>query len=380
MQTKIVKIENVKRQQAELAEAGRILRTGGIVAFPTETVYGLGANGLDAVACAGIYEAKGRPSDNPLILHIADRSMIEQVARVVPEMAEKLLAAFCPGPITLILPKTEQVPLRITGGLDTVGVRMPENDIARSMIQQAGVPIAAPSANLSGRPSPTTAASVYRDMKDRIPLILDGGACVFGVESTIVDCTGEVATILRPGAITREMLVEVLGEVRLDPALKNLRAGVGLSAGTEEKIADGVRLDPVFGPGTAAPKAPGMKYTHYAPKVPLTLLEGKPEKMAAAFEREILRLQKMKHSVGVIVSDEIAAQLQQKQILPSSLICAYGPQGDLRSLAANLYEALRSFDDKASDVLLGEAVTEEGLGLAIMNRMHKASGYRSIFI
>ena len=349
MQTEIVKIEDVEAQAACLAEAGRILREGGLVGFPTETVYGLGANGLDAAAAAGIYAAKGRPSDNPLILHVANRAMMDSIAAEIPEMAEKLITAFWPGPMTLILKRKPIVPDRITGGLDTVGIRMPDNDIARAMIRAAGVPIAAPSANISGRPSPTTAAAVYHDMQGNVPLILDGGACTFGVESTIVDCTGDTAVILRPGAITREMLEELLGEVRLDPAL------VG------EKV---------------VPRAPGMKYTHYAPKAPLTLIEGAPEKMAAAFQRELQKAQAAGHVVGIIVSREVAAAVQG--LLPQELIRVYGAQGDLAAIAAELYEALRSFDRKPADMLLAEGTTEQGLGLAVMNRLHKASGFRSL--
>ena len=351
MQTKIVVLKDIAVQADEIAMAGNILRSGGLVAFPTETVYGLGANGLDAQASAGIYDAKGRPSDNPLILHIADRAMLDMIAAEVPEMAEKLLAAFCPGPITLIMKRQAVVPLRITGGLDTVGIRMPDNDIARALIRSAGVPIAAPSANISGRPSPTTAQAVYRDMQGRIPLILDGGPCRFGVESTIVDCTGEVAVVLRPGAITLEMLQEVLGQVRLDPAL--------------------VGADTV-------PRAPGMKYTHYAPKAPLTLLEGEPDKMAVALRQQLCSLQAAGHIVGVIASQEAVASLVD--ILPQELLCVYGQQGDLRAIAANLYEALRSFDSKPADMLLAEGTSDAGLGLAVMNRLHKASGFRSIHI
>ena len=351
MITKIVKIEQVKEQKEALHEAGEILRSGGLVAFPTETVYGLGANGLDAEACAGIYAAKGRPSDNPLILHVANRSMVEQIAAVIPPLAEKLMAAFCPGPITLIMQRKAIVPDRITGGLSTVGIRMPENDVARALIQAAGVPIAAPSANISGRPSPTSAELTARDLDGRIPLILDGGPCHFGVESTIVDCTGNKAVILRPGAITREMLVELLGEemVAMDPAL--------------------VGADVV-------PRAPGMKYTHYAPKAPLTLIEGMPTRMVRAFQREVVRLQGEGQVVGVMASHEVLAGL--KEILPAELMADYGHQGNLPSIAANIYEALRSFDDKPADVLLGEGTTDQGLGLAIMNRLHKASGFRTI--
>ena len=313
METKLVKIDNVKAQKEALHIAGELIRQGEVVAFPTETVYGLGANGLDADACAKIYQAKGRPSDNPLILHVANRSMIDQIAATIPEKAEKLIAAFCPGPITLILPRKSIVPDRITGGLATVGVRMPEHDVARALIAAAGVPIAAPSANISGRPSPTTAESVLVDMDGKIPMILDGGACDFGVESTIVDASGDKAVILRPGAITREMLEEVLG-------------------------AGHVVIDP--------------------------------------FQREIVRLQGEGHKVGVIASHEVLQEL--KDIVPAELMADYGHQGQLPAIAANIYEALRSFDEKETDVLLGEGTTSEGLGLAIMNRLHKASGFRTI--
>lgn len=351
MQTEIMTITDVNAQQEELRRAGKILRGGGLVAFPTETVYGLGANGLDAEACARIYEAKGRPSDNPLILHVADRAMITTIAAEVTPMAEKLIAAFMPGPITLIMKRKEIVPDRITGGLDTVGIRMPEHPVARAMIRAAGVPVAAPSANISGRPSPTTAASVLRDMAGRIPLILDGGPCHFGVESTIVDCTGPVATILRPGAITREMLTEVLGGCRLDPAIVGAKV---------------------------VPKAPGMKYKHYAPKAPLTLLEGEPQNMPAAFRRTVRRLQQEGHVVGVLASHEVVTALQS--LVPQELLADYGPQGDLLTIAAHIYEELIAFNDTKADVLLGEGTTDKGLGLAIMNRLHKASGFHSLKI
>ncbi len=319
------------------------------MAFPTETVYGLGGNGLDERACAEIYHAKGRPSDNPLILHVSNRAMVDCAVKSVPLMAEKLMAAFCPGPITLIMEKSDAVPKSITGGLPTVGIRMPDHDAARAMIQAAGVPIAAPSANLSGRPSPTTAEAVRKDMDGRIPMILDGGACRFGVESTIVDCTSGTAMILRPGAVTREMLREVLGEVELDPAL------VG-----EDTV----------------PRAPGMKYRHYAPAAPMTLLEGAPSGMLFAFKKEIGRLHGQGRKVGVIASTEVIAGL--KGIIPQEFLADYGRQGELPSIAANIYEVLRSFDDKQVDILLAEGTTEDGLGLAIMNRMRKASGFQSI--
>ena len=325
------------------------------MAFPTETVYGLGANGFDAAACAKIYEAKGRPSDNPLILHVADWAMIDRAAAVT-EMAERVLAAFAPGPVTVILPKRDEVPHRVTGGLSTVGIRMPDNDIARALIRAAGVPIAAPSANRSGRPSPTTAAAVFSDMDGKIPLILDGGSCKFGVESTIVDCTGERAEILRPGAITREMLAEVLGELAPPPVVDE----------------------------NEAPRAPGMKYTHYAPLAPLTLMdapegENRQERLFSAICDAVCEAKANGKRPGLIVSREIAERIAPLHLVPPECVAVYGSADDLSEIAAHLYESLRYFDDTDVDVLFAEAVEETGLGVAIMNRLKKAAGGRVRF-
>jgi len=348
LKTRTEKVSNIKAASEIFAEAGKIIRGGGLVAFPTETVYGLGANGLDAEACAKIYAAKGRPSDNPLILHVADRAMIDRAA-VVTEMAERVLAAFAPGPVTVILPKRDEVPSKVTGGLATVGIRMPDNDVARALIRAARTPIAAPSANRSGRPSPTTAAAVFADMDGKIPLILDGGPCRFGVESTIVDCTGERAEILRPGAVTREMLAEVLGELAPPPVLRE----------------------------DEAPRAPGMKYVHYAPLAPLTLIAAPRGKVGAAFRAAVREATAEGKYPGVIVSKETAKEIEG--LVPPEHIAVTGGAGDLSAMAANLYEALRSFDDKAATVLFAETVEEAGLGVAVMNRLKKAAGGRIRF-
>ena len=320
--------ENIKR-------AGNLIGAGEIVAFPTETVYGLGADGLNATACKKIFAAKGRPSDNPLILHFANLSQVERAAKILPPF-EKLFAAFCPGPLTIILPKKNSVPDEVTGGLSTVGVRFPDNDIARALIKAADCPIAAPSANLSGRPSPTTPQAVFDDLSGKIKIILDGGACQFGVESTIIDVTCEVPEILRPGAITKEMLEEILGDVKV---AKNF---------------------------SDKPRAPGMKYPHYAPKVPLTLIESHDEKI---FRREIKNLRAENKIVGVMASDELISQLDAEKIIPVS----YGRRGDLKTIAANLYESLRSFDNLPAEIILAEGVEDIGLGAAIMNRLRKAA-------
>lgn len=344
MQTKIKKIKNIAEQRATIEEAGELIRRGELVAFPTETVYGLGANGFDPKAAAKIYAVKGRPSDNPLILHVSSRAMIDTAA-IVNETAEKLLTIFCPGPLTLILPKTQAVPSEVTGNLPTVGIRCPDNSVARALIAAADVPIAAPSANLSGRPSPTTALMTAEDLDGKIPLILDGGATQVGLESTIVDCTSETATILRPGAITREMLAEVLGDVRVDPGLTS---------------------------SDQAPKAPGMKYRHYAPRAPLTIVTGEASEMGEIFCRRVTELKSAGKTVGVLASRETCAALSGA--LPAELLFNYGERGNLPQIAANLYAGLSYFDRTAADCLLAESVDAVGLGAAIMNRLGKAAG------
>ncbi|MBM6834258.1 L-threonylcarbamoyladenylate synthase [Megamonas hypermegale] len=345
MECELVKINSIKDEA--LTKAADFIKNGGLVAFPTETVYGLGGDGLNSEAASKIYKAKGRPSDNPLILHINDQKMLHKIVNDVNSMAKKIMTAFCPGPITLILPKSDIVPSSVTGGLNTVAVRMPDNDIARELIRLSNTPIAAPSANISGRPSPTTAQAVYNDLHDRIDMILDGGACHFGVESTIVDCTEDVPIILRPGAITKEMLEELFPVVKIDRAI----------------VGDNV-----------VPKAPGMKYKHYAPKANMILFEGSSAKMAEAIASKMADYEKEGKKVGLVVSYEVAEKLQHENT------AIYGNQEDLLTIASEIYECLRFFDDKDVDIILAEGTTDKGIGLAIMNRLHKASGFNSIFI
>ncbi len=330
-----------------LDQAAAVLRQGGLVAFPTETVYGLGANGLDPRAVARIFAAKGRPADNPLILHIADGHEVNKLAARVPANAAALMAEYWPGPLTVVLARTRLVPDAVTGGLDTVAVRLPDSTVARELIRLAGVPVAAPSANTSGRPSPTTAGDVLADLDGRIDVVIDAGPCGIGVESTVVDCTTPVPTLLRPGGVTLEMLVETLGAIEVDPAL-----------GGED----------------LAPRAPGMKYTHYAPAAPMTLYEGGAEAMAAAIAAEAERLTAAGKRVGAVVPAETA------ELLPAAAVAAvYGTRGDLDAAAAGLYSALRVFDAEPVDVILAEGVAEAGLGLAVMNRLRKAAGYRIVY-
>ena len=335
--------------------AGEIIRKGGLVAFPTETVYGLGGNGLSAASSAKIYAAKGRPSDNPLILHIADMDELQPLVREIPEAAKRLAAAFWPGPMTLIFRKNAIVPDETTGGLDTVAVRMPSHPAARAFIRAAGVPIAAPSANLSGRPSTTAAEHVREDLDGRIDMILDGGPSDIGLESTIIDLTGDVPVILRPGFIGRERLEKLLGGVDIDRAVL-------------APPAPDIR-----------PKAPGMKYRHYAPKAEVTIVEGK--NAAEMIEEEAARSAKAGKKTGIICSDEtadayaaLAAGLREEGF--SLRVFRAGSRRAPETVAHGLFDTLRRLDTEGIETVWSEAFDEGELGMAIMNRLRKAAGYR----
>jgi len=332
-----------------LQEAGALIRRGELVAFPTETVYGLGGNGLNPEAARKIYEAKGRPSDNPLILHVAEEAQIPELVREYPPRARALAQAFWPGPLTMILPKSSRVPRESTGGLDTVALRMPSHEGARAFLKAAALPVAAPSANRSGRPSPTEAAAVWEDMQGRIPLILDGGPCEIGLESTIVDLSVPVPTLLRPGFYGLKALEEVLGLVAVDPALfRELEEG-------------------------EAPKAPGMKYRHYAPQVPLTLVEGQDAPRAA-------------YIMGQAAAGPRTAALVHQENLslyreaPQLLLIPLGSRSDSRETARRLFSLLRSLDKLALDQVFCESFPEGELGEAVMNRLSRAAGGRIINI
>lgn len=358
MKTKVIEIKfPQKPRDEELLEGARLLREGGLVAFPTETVYGLGANALDEEAARKIYEAKGRPSDNPLIAHVSSMEEVYPLVSQVSEAAKKLMAAFWPGPMTLIFPKSQLVPYGTTGGLDTVAVRMPSDPVANRLIALAGVPVAAPSANTSGRPSPTTAQHVLQDMDGKIDMIIDGGAVGIGVESTIVDVSVKVPTVLRPGAITMEMLKEVLGEVQIDPA--------------------------ILGPMSAdvRPKAPGMKYKHYAPKADLTLVEPENGDMESpeSLERMTDKVRQLAEEkleagfqVGIICTDE------SRQKYTKGMVRSIGSRQRRETVAHNLYALLREFDDLKADYIFSESFPKDHLGQAIMNRLSKAAGYHIV--
>ena len=346
MQTIIKRVDENCIDKKIMEEAGELLKAGALVAFPTETVYGLGANALDEKAAAKIYAAKGRPSDNPLIIHIADMESLPLITEEVPTEAVKLAEKFWPGPLTIVLKKSAAVPLGTTGGLNTVAVRMPSHPIALEMIRYGGGYIAAPSANTSGRPSPTLASHVADDMDGIIPLILDGGAVGIGIESTIVDLTDEVPTILRPGFITKEMLEEVVGEVQIDKGLA-----------VDAKV---------------APKAPGMKYRHYAPKAELIIVEGDSE----AVVEKINALAKENEAKGIrtgIVGTEETIGLYECGIVKSM-----GTRSDELSISSQLYRILREFDESDAKVIYSESFEQGKIGSAIMNRLLKAAGHKVI--
>lgn len=351
MVTERIYIEDKEHPEEEqLKKPAEILKAGGLVAFPTETVYGLGANALNEEAAKKIYAAKGRPSDNPLIAHIADFKDLPELVLQVPEAGKRLMEAFWPGPLTLIFPKSRLVPYGTTGGLDTVAVRMPSDPVANALIRLAGVPIAAPSANTSGRPSPTTADHVWQDMNGKIEMIVDGGAVGIGVESTIIDVSGKEPMILRPGAVTKEMASKVLGrEIRLDPAI-------------------------ISGPMSPEmkPKAPGMKYKHYAPKADLTLVEGEREAVAETINRLVKEKLSKGFRVGIICTEET------REYYHDGMIKSMGLRTKEETIAHNLYAVLRDFDDWNADFIFSESFADTHLGQAIMNRLVKAAGYHII--
>ena len=348
MQTIIRKVDENCIDEMIMKEAGALLKQGALVAFPTETVYGLGANALDSEAAAKIYAAKGRPSDNPLIVHIADMDALPLITAEIPEAAKKLAAKFWPGPLTMVMKKSEVVPYGTTGGLDTVAVRMPAHPIALEMIRHGGGYIAAPSANTSGRPSPTLASHVADDMDGIVPLILDGGAVGIGIESTIVDLTDEIPTILRPGFITKEMLQKVVGEVQIDK---------GLDADSK-----------------TPPKAPGMKYRHYAPKAELMIVEGSSEAVVAKINALVRENEEKGICTGIIGTEETVSRY------PTGIVKCMGTRNDELSISSHLYGILREFDESDAKVIYSESFEEGAMGSAIMNRLLKAAGHKIIHV
>ena len=336
--------ENINKEIME--KAAGILKKGGLVAFPTETVYGLGANGLDAAACKKIYEAKGRPSDNPLILHIGDISQLDIIVKSVPEKAKMIMDKFWPGPVTLVFEKKDIVPDSVSGGLKTVAVRFPSNKLARELINTFGLPVAAPSANTSGKPSPTKAKHVLNDMNGKIDMIIDGGSCDVGLESTILDVSTETAALLRPGAITKEMIEAVIGAISVDPAVyKQLSKG--------EK-----------------PKAPGMKYKHYSPDADVSLVTGDEERVIEKINSLVKEDKKNGLKTGVMCREK------NKNSYNADVVLSVGE--NIETAGARLFDLLREFDALGVKKAYSETFDETGEGMAVMNRLKKAAGHKFI--
>ncbi|MGD2248616.1 MAG: L-threonylcarbamoyladenylate synthase [Candidatus Methanofastidiosia archaeon] len=348
MKTRVIRVNKDNPDLKKIRIAAKVIKNGGLVAFPTETVYGLGANTFDRDAVSNIFKAKNRPKDNPLIVHIADPDDVYKLARDIPECVNMLTCAFWPGPLTLLLKKAEHVPR--PKGIDEVTLRMPSHPVALALIRESGVPISAPSANLSGGVSPTTAQHVYNDLKGRIDVILDAGPTDVGVESTIVDLTGVIPVILRPGGVTYEDLKKVLGKVDVHPVAK-----------AETKI-------------EVKAKAPGMKYTHYAPRAQVILVEGNIKKMIEKMRELINEYTQEGLNVGVMATAETAAFYSQ------GVVKVVGSREDLKTVAKNLFQILREFDTEGVDIIVAEGVVTKEIGLAIMNRLRKSAGFNITYV
>ena len=365
----------VKPQEGELFDqAVQAIRQGQLVAFPTETVYGLGANALDPKAVLRIFEAKGRPSDNPLIVHVADKGQIHALVHSITPLAQKLMDAFMPGPITLVFEKSDLVPYEVTAGLDTVAIRIPSHPVARLFLERVQIPVAAPSANVSGLPSTTTASHVLHDLEGRIPYIIDGGACHYGVESTVVDVTGEVPVILRPGTVTAEQIHQVCGSV----------SGIGSGLQQTDSYEKALNQDT-----KGTPMSPGMKYRHYSPKARVVLADAPTLEQRIFIVKELLAKAAAEGKrAGVFGCAEIIAVIGTPSIdkakesdpdandLPH--LYSYGSSGDIKGASAKLFSALREMDEAGIDLIIAEASPVKGVGVAYMNRLLKSAGIHSM--
>lgn len=347
MKTKIIKIDESNIDKDLINAAVDVIKNSGLVAFPTETVYGLGANGLDEKAIKKIFLAKGRPQDNPLILHVHSIEQVKELVKEIPEIAKNCMKEFWPGPLTILLPKSDKVPNVITAGLNTVAIRMPENKIALELIRTSKVPIAAPSANISGRPSPTSAKHVIEDMMGKIDMIIDGGDTGIGLESTVVDLSGNIPMILRPGGVTKEELQKIIPNITIDFAI----------------IKEGENI---------VPKSPGQKYKHYAPKSDMLVFSGDVERIVANIIGKTKENMDLGKKVGIICTDET------REFYKEGFIISMGSRQNKETIAHNLFNTLRLFDEENVDIILAEGVELADLGTAIMNRMMKAASGRII--
>ncbi len=347
METKIIKIDEKNIDKDLIFDAANVIKNSGVVAFPTETVYGLGANGFDENAVKKIFTAKGRPQDNPLILHVHSIEQVRELVIEIPDIAKACMKKFWPGPLTILLSKSSKVPSIITAGLNTVAIRMPENKIALELIRTSNVPIAAPSANTSGRPSPTSAKHVIEDLMGKIDMIIDGGDTGIGLESTVLDLSGDVPMILRPGGVTKEELQKIIPNVTIDFAIIK----------EDENI---------------VPKSPGQKYRHYAPKSDMLVFTGEVENIVKTIVVKTREYTDAGKKVGIACTDET------KEFYKDGLIISMGSRQNKETIAHNLFNTLRLFDEGKVDIILAEGVELSGLGVAIMNRMMKAAAGKII--
>jgi L-threonylcarbamoyladenylate synthase len=332
-----------------VTEGAELLRRGEVVAFPTETVYGLGADALNEKACKKIFAIKGRPADNPLIVHVTSIEEAKKIFKEWPHEAEICAREFWPGPLTLILPKKKIVPEIVSGNLQTVAVRMPSHPVALALIAKAGCPVAAPSANISGKPSPTEGKHVWQDFQGKIPLLIDAGKCIVGLESTVLDLSGEIPLILRPGGVTLEQLAKVLGRVEIDKGIKG-KSGV-----------------------SSIPRSPGMKYRHYAPKGQIQLISGRSQEKIEELGR-YLEHKEAGQKLALICLEETVASLTEEALGQVDLLFTLGTGKKPREAASRLFEGLRICDEENIEIILAEDMPEEGIGLAFMNRLKKAVG------
>lgn len=348
-QTKLLKVNPQEPETETVREAANIIKKGGLVAFPTETVYGLGADALNAEAVLALFTAKNRPLDNPPIVHIEKTDDVYRLTQQVSSQAEKLMHAFWPGPLTLVFKRSKLVPDVTVAGLDTVAIRMPQHKVALALIHESGCPIAAPSANIAGKPSPTSAQHVFEDLNGRVDAILDGGPTRIGVESTVLDVSVDPPMLLRPGGVSLEVLRETIGAVELHPFV------VADEEVTSEKA-----------------KSPGMKHKHYAPKAPVILVEGNITKVMGTIKQLITNCWMNDKRVGVLATNETAWAYE------ADVVKTLGSRRNVDAIAANLFKQLREFDSENVDIIISESIPLEGLGLAVMNRLRKASGYNII--
>ena len=349
MKTEILKINYDNPEMDKINFAAEVLKEGGTVAFPTETVYGLGANAFDESAVKKIFKAKGRPSDNPLIVHISEFKDILPLVKEVPKRASRVVEKFCPGPLTIILDKSDSVPNVTSGGLDTVAIRIPSNKIALELIKRAGIPIAAPSANTSGSPSPTCARHVMQDLNGKVDVIIDGGDSTVGLESTILDLSRRIPVILRPGGVTLEQLKSILKDVCIDPAILKK---------DENTIA----------------RAPGMKYKHYAPKAKVIIIDGKLQDIVQKIDILSEEYEKNGTKVGIMATE------QTKHSYKFGQVVSLGDRNNINEIASKLFTVLRNFDIIEVEIVLAESIESSGVGLAVMNRLTKAAGYNIICV